>query len=41
MANQLPRLCLKMEIFVKVDCVKNKAYIGLATTQKQSLGFIP
>lgn len=28
MANQLPRLCLKMEIFVKVDCVRNKAYAG-------------
>lgn len=39
MANQLPRLCLKKEIFVKVDCVRNKAYIRLATTQKRVFGF--
>jgi hypothetical protein len=41
MANQLPRLSLKGEIFVKVDCVMNKAYIRLATPQKRSFEFTP
>ncbi|AFZ19811.1 hypothetical protein Mic7113_4109 [Allocoleopsis franciscana PCC 7113] len=41
MANPLSRLCLKKEIFVKVDCVRNKARKRAATTQKRVFGFTP